>query len=322
MHTGDAFADGNEQGCACRECLRARIHLWLCLSFCKPTKGRGGQELQTMAGDQLLQPGFPLGLAGSCACRSWGLGKQGGRIPSRWSYENDQHSTYSQYVMPAMGSSWQGWALLSGQVRINSQSLLLLDHEAQIAQAEFLITDAKESWVLLLREVSISSRKGQLQMEQIISIWVLGHSPLGLICKGFFFVNLDTQYLKRQRWAWKKDLLSPVCIFSPLKAGKTLLQLFWAFLLTQHLRYHLREPVLSLHRSKWLMVKPFSVTSSTIWRALFCLGSSSEQQSLCCSILQRKNSTVITVSLCTNLNYITKEYRNFMYTSSSERARI
>lgn len=59
----------------------------------------------------------------------------------------------------------------------------------------------------------------------------------------------------------KKNLLSPVCSFSPLKAGKTLLLLFWAFLLTQHLTYCLREPVISLHRSKWLMVKLSSVTS-------------------------------------------------------------
>lgn len=37
-------------------------------------------------------------------------------------------TAHSQYVMSAMGSSRWGWAMLSGQVQVNSQNLLLLAH--------------------------------------------------------------------------------------------------------------------------------------------------------------------------------------------------
>lgn len=40
------------------------------------------------------------------------------------------------------------------------------------------------------------------------------------------------------------------------------------------------------------------------------------------SSAKEKLCAVITMLLCTDLNYIQKEYRNFMYSSPSERARI
>lgn len=122
-------------------CMRAPMDLPFLLQT-KQRERRAGAS--GAAGDLLLQPCFPLCLAGGCVCRFWGSGAGGSRL--------DEHmrmivTARSQCGMPAMG------ALLAGQVRIKSQSLLMLGHEAQIAHAEFLTTDTNESWVLLLWEV-------------------------------------------------------------------------------------------------------------------------------------------------------------------------
>lgn len=89
--------------------------------------GRGGQELQVLAGQVLHE----------------GLGEQRGGIPPGRACEKELHSTMSiRNISSGLSTAGVSPVISPGESEL--KSLLLLGHEAQIARVEFLITNTRE----------------------------------------------------------------------------------------------------------------------------------------------------------------------------------